>query len=71
MTTTLSERSRRSSLPSRAGTVINGAIERLLYWHSLRRERRDLAALDERILRDIGLTWADVEFGFGKPFWKR
>jgi uncharacterized protein YjiS (DUF1127 family) len=34
------------------------------------RQRRDLAALPDHALRDIGLSRADVELEIGKPFWK-
>jgi uncharacterized protein YjiS (DUF1127 family) len=70
MTTTLGERLRRSTVPERPAGMISGAIETLLHWHTLKRERRDLASLDDRMLHDIGLTRADVEFEFTKPFWR-
>ena len=34
------------------------------------RQRRDLAALSEHSLRDIGLSRADVDFEVRKPFWR-
>ncbi|WP_395019408.1 DUF1127 domain-containing protein [Dongia sp.] len=34
------------------------------------RQRRDLAALSDHNLRDIGLTRSDVEGEIGKPFWR-
>jgi|AraplaMF_Col_mMF_1032025.scaffolds.fasta_scaffold00059_106 uncharacterized protein YjiS (DUF1127 family) len=34
------------------------------------RQRRDLAALSDHNLRDIGLTRVDVEIETGKPFWR-
>jgi hypothetical protein len=33
-------------------------------------ERRDLATLDDRMLRDIGLTPADVRMECAKPWWQ-
>ena len=33
-------------------------------------ERDQLAALDDRMLRDIGLTRGDAEFLANKPFWR-
>lgn len=33
-------------------------------------QRRQLAALDERMLRDIGLSHDDVRRETGKPFWQ-
>jgi uncharacterized protein YjiS (DUF1127 family) len=34
------------------------------------RQRRDLAALSDHNLRDIGLTRGDVEIEISKPFWR-
>jgi uncharacterized protein YjiS (DUF1127 family) len=42
-------------------------------WHEWRRrtrERAELASLDSRMLKDIGLTRCDAEFLSNKPFWK-
>ena len=39
-------------------------------WRRRSRERAELAALDERTLKDIGLTRADAEFLSNKPFWR-
>lgn len=42
----------------------------VLHWLGLARERRHLARLDDRLLRDIGLTRADVAPEITKPFWR-
>ena len=34
------------------------------------RQRRALAALDDRLLQDIGLSRADVERECSRPFWR-
>jgi uncharacterized protein YjiS (DUF1127 family) len=34
------------------------------------RQRRSLAALDDRQLRDLGLTRADVQLECAKPMWR-
>jgi len=39
-------------------------------WHRRSRERGELAGLDERMLRDIGLSRPEAEFLANKPFWK-
>lgn len=39
-------------------------------WCRRSRERAELAGLDERTLKDIGLTRADAEFLSNKPFWR-
>jgi uncharacterized protein YjiS (DUF1127 family) len=45
------------------------ALAMLLYWHDISRERRALLGLDDRMLRDIGITRADAEQEAGRPFW--
>lgn len=40
------------------------------YWRERSRQRRHLSKLDDRLLRDIGLTRLDVEFESSKPFWR-
>ncbi len=44
--------------------------DRIAVGHERRRQRLALARLDDRMLRDIGLTAADVECEVTKPFWK-
>jgi len=39
-------------------------------WRRRIRERDQLAALDDRMLQDIGLTRSDAEFLANKPFWR-
>ena len=39
-------------------------------WRRRRRDRRELTRLDDRTLKDIGLTRADAEFLINKPFWR-
>ena len=41
-----------------------------LHWLELSRQRRALQALDDRTLKDIGLTRADVERELSKRFWR-
>ena len=54
--------------------ALSGAADRVLAtlreWHQRSRERAELAALDDRMLRDIGLTRGDREFLANKPFWQ-
>jgi len=40
-------------------------------WRRRRRERSELARLDDRILRDIGITRGDVWDEINKPFWRK
>ncbi len=39
-------------------------------WRRRVREREQLAALDDRTLRDIGLSRGDAQFLINKPFWR-
>lgn len=46
------------------------AIDLLLIWHQRARDRRQLESLSEHMLRDIGLSRADVYAEASKPFWR-
>jgi uncharacterized protein YjiS (DUF1127 family) len=50
--------------------AVVGVFEHLAVWQDRRRQRSILARLDDRMLRDIGLTYADVEGEIAKPFWR-
>jgi uncharacterized protein YjiS (DUF1127 family) len=39
-------------------------------WRRRARDRADLAALDDRMLADIGISRADADYLGNKPFWK-
>jgi uncharacterized protein YjiS (DUF1127 family) len=39
-------------------------------WRRRKNGRLELARLDERMLRDIGLTRFDAEYEINKPFWR-
>ena len=40
-------------------------------WRRRARSRAELAMLDERMLRDIGVTRADIWREVNKPFWRQ
>ncbi len=42
----------------------------IMQWLRQRSQRAELAQLDARLLRDIGLTRTDVANGTGRPFWE-
>jgi uncharacterized protein YjiS (DUF1127 family) len=57
--------------PGRAGASgALGAVTLLLIWRERARQRRQLELLNDHMLRDIGLTRADVFAEASKPFWK-
>ena len=49
---------------------ITWMVEHLLNWHDRRRQRLQLARMDDYMLRDIGLSQADVSQETSKPFWR-
>ena len=59
----------RPSLPQVSWGAAEFASRAAGWWRRLR-ERRALAALDDGLLRDIGLTRADVDREYDRPFWQ-
>ena len=51
-----------------AGTVVVG-VEALMSRAELSRSRRQLAELDDRLLRDIGLDRGNARYEASKGFW--
>ena len=51
-----------------AGLAVMG-VEKVMTRAEIARSRRQLAQLDERLLRDIGLDRAKARFESGKGFW--
>jgi uncharacterized protein YjiS (DUF1127 family) len=50
--------------------VGNQVVTTLREWRRRARDRAHLAELDDRMLKDIGLTRTDAEFLINKPFWR-
>jgi uncharacterized protein YjiS (DUF1127 family) len=50
--------------------LLLAAIRLLRLWAKRVRERDELARLDYRMLRDIGVTSVEIERECGKPFWR-
>ncbi|HXQ42499.1 MAG TPA: DUF1127 domain-containing protein [Candidatus Udaeobacter sp.] len=46
------------------------AIDSLEEWRIRARERRQLSALSDAMLKDIGISRADASTEFEKPFWR-
>lgn len=49
---------------------INDSMRMLRGWRERMRQRRALARLDERLLRDVGITRVDAMAEANKPFWR-
>jgi uncharacterized protein YjiS (DUF1127 family) len=46
------------------------AFDLLLTWMARARDRRQLAAMCDRELKDMGISRADVQAESRKPFWR-
>jgi uncharacterized protein YjiS (DUF1127 family) len=55
---------------SRLRLSMGGFVDQVLAWQERARQRQMLASFDERQLRDVGLTRADVDRESEKPFWR-
>ena len=53
-----------------AGALWSQVAEMLLTWLDRTRHRRQLGQLSPHMLKDIGLSRADVEAEVAKPFWR-
>ena len=53
----------------RVGTTVAGIVQTLENWAERARQRRELARLDDRMLKDIGLNRATMQAEVAKPFW--
>ena len=54
----------------RLGTRLGRFLQVIGTWYLRARSREALAMLDDRGLRDIGLTREDVSDELSKPFWR-
>ena len=59
-----------ASFATRVVAVLTAGLERMLDWHERAAQRRNLVGLDDRMLRDIGLTRGDVMREFYKAPWQ-
>jgi len=61
------------SVPARppVPSKLSKSIDMLLLWLERWRERRQLAALSDHMLKDIGVSRADIDFEARKKFWRR
>ena len=42
----------------------------LATWRRRAKERRELAQVDSRIARDLGISPTEIQFEVNKPFWR-
>ena len=59
-----------SVVPSRLARVGETLLSTLRLWRSRFNDRREFPVLEERELRDLGLSRWDVERELAKPFWR-
>jgi len=50
--------------------LVTRLFDQLVGWLERARQRRHLGELDDRLLRDIGLSRAEVENELSRPFWQ-
>ncbi|HGM5580932.1 TPA: DUF1127 domain-containing protein [Pseudomonas putida] len=55
--------------PFSLGQRLAQALQRLLRWQQLYRQRRQLASLSDDALHDLGLSRADTLQEVERPFW--
>jgi uncharacterized protein YjiS (DUF1127 family) len=60
----------RAAAPITLRGRLNRLVQTLLLWHERARQRRHLQNLSDDMLRDIGLSRADVLAEEAKPFWR-
>ncbi len=60
----------RGSLAGAMTHAMDSLFDTLALWRHRITTRRELARLDERMMRDIGVSQFDVEHEAAKPFWQ-
>ena len=72
MVTILSQRGLAGSLARNlsASRALGALFALLLSWQERDSQRRHLAGLEPRMLKDMGLSQADIDHECTKPFWR-
>jgi uncharacterized protein YjiS (DUF1127 family) len=65
------QRVRRRTLRASLRQGLKRILAVLHQWRRISRDRAELANLDDRMLRDIGVTRVDVWREINKPFWRK
>ena len=63
--------SRGRTILARLAQGAGALIDLVLLWQERARQRRHLASLDDRLLRDIGISRLDAINEIDKPFWRQ
>jgi uncharacterized protein YjiS (DUF1127 family) len=50
--------------------LLKAAINRLAEWRERSEQRKHLAGMNERMLKDVGISRADAAREANKPFWR-
>ncbi len=56
--------------PRGIGGVFTSILNRIAEWQERREQRTHLAGMDERMLKDIGVSQVDAVREASKPFWR-
>lgn len=59
-----------SRLAWAASAIVGSSVAALFSWVERARQRRQLCSLNERMLKDIGITRAEAEGERAKAFWQ-
>ncbi|WP_034461890.1 MULTISPECIES: DUF1127 domain-containing protein [unclassified Afipia] len=57
-------------LPATIRDGVRDVLSIVRTWRKRIRDRRELAAMSERQLNDMGMSWAEIAFEIEKPFWQ-
>lgn len=60
----------RASRPAHGASWFRHVAHLAAVWHARAHQRWQLRTLDERMLKDVGLSRADVDAEATKPFWR-
>ena len=71
LNTTLARRARPPVAVARPRAALAGVFGIVREWRRRARSRAELAALDDRTLRDIGVSRGDIRLEIDKPFWRK
>jgi uncharacterized protein YjiS (DUF1127 family) len=58
------------SIAGAAARALWGMLDILLTWQDNARQRHELLALDDYMLKDIGISRAQADLEGSKPFWR-